>query len=375
MHRGNRRLQRVGAEAARAQRALHPGATLGNLRAMPPAAILCVEQHQLALGRGARRAPRFSQQHQRQQALRLGFGQQLDQQPAKADGFVGEVGPRQRLAVGGEVALVENQVDHPQHAVEPRRQRRPLGHFVGDARVADLALGAHDALRQCRCGSQEGAGDGLGGQAAHFAQGQRHLRLGRERRMAAGEDQPQAVVLDAAGRLCRCLLLLRQPPGQLGERGIKTRPLTNAVDSPKTPGRHQPGARVVRHSVARPLRHGRDEGLLHRLLRQIEIAQQADQRSADAAGVAAIEGVDVGGDVGGCAGGHGHLGQSRLLRWLAHYGAADKRQFSSVAPPAERRVICSRSTPRPKASRVRQSSRSSMSCTPSPSKSPCAIKV
>ena len=39
--------------------------------------------------------------------------------------------------------------------------------------------------------------DLLGGEPAHFTQRERDLRLGSERRMAAGEDEPQAVVLDA----------------------------------------------------------------------------------------------------------------------------------------------------------------------------------
>ncbi len=44
---------------------------------------------------------------------------------------------------------------------------------------------------------EEGAGDLLGGEAADLAQRQRHLGVRRQGRMAAGEDQPQPVVLDA----------------------------------------------------------------------------------------------------------------------------------------------------------------------------------
>ena len=43
---------------------------------------------------------------------------------------------------------------------------------------------------------QVGARDLFGGQPADFAQGQRDPRVGRQRRMAAGEDQPELVVAD-----------------------------------------------------------------------------------------------------------------------------------------------------------------------------------
>jgi hypothetical protein len=56
--------------------------------------------------------------------------------------------------------------------------------------------------RTIRCASV-GAGvrkrlrDLLGRQAAHFTQRQRHLRVRRQRRMAAREDESQPIILDA----------------------------------------------------------------------------------------------------------------------------------------------------------------------------------
>ena len=61
-----------------------------------------------------------------------------------------------------------------------------------------------------RCARADGAlrirlRDFLGGEAAHLAQRQRDLRVGRQRRVAAGEHEAQAIVLDvlvvAGGRL------------------------------------------------------------------------------------------------------------------------------------------------------------------------------
>ena len=84
-----------------------------------------------------------------------------------------------------------------EHGVEPLRQIGARRHFVGHPRVADLGFRADDALRDRRRRREERTGDLLGGQSADFAQRQRHLRIGRNCRMAAGEDQPQAVVFDA----------------------------------------------------------------------------------------------------------------------------------------------------------------------------------
>ena len=71
------------------------------------------------------------------------------------------------------------------------------------AGVADLALGPHQPLGHRRLGHEEGAGDLGRGEAAEGAQGERDPGLEGERRVAAGEDQPQPVVGDAAVPSCR----------------------------------------------------------------------------------------------------------------------------------------------------------------------------
>ena len=77
-----------------------------------------------------------------------GSGSSSSEQPAEPDRLARQVGARQRLAGRCRVALVEDQVDHAQHAVEPLGSSAARRHLVGNARVADLGLGAHDALRQ-----------------------------------------------------------------------------------------------------------------------------------------------------------------------------------------------------------------------------------
>ena len=97
MHRRDRRLERVRAERAAtrapARTSAAPSAICSRFQQR---AVLVVEQDQVARRRGARRAPRFVQQHQREQPDRLGLGQQLDQQPPEPDRLGREVVPRQR---------------------------------------------------------------------------------------------------------------------------------------------------------------------------------------------------------------------------------------------------------------------------------------
>ncbi len=177
VHRRDRGLQRVGADAARGERPLDQGGALRDLIPAPPRAVLVVQQHQLAGRPGARGPPRLVQQHQSQEAHRLGLRQELDQEASQADGLAGEVGAGERLARGGGVALVEHQVDHVEHRVEPVGQLDARRHLVGNARVADLGLGADDALRERGRRGEEGARDLLGGEPADLPQRQRHLSV------------------------------------------------------------------------------------------------------------------------------------------------------------------------------------------------------
>ena len=64
------------------------------------------------------------------------------------------------------------------------------------------------------------------------------------------------------------------------------------VDRLEAAGRDEPRARIVGHAVARPLLDRRREGVVQRLLGEVEVAEQADQRGEDAARLGAVDGVD-----------------------------------------------------------------------------------
>ena len=70
------------------------------------------------------------------------------------------------------------------------------GTTYGMPRGGDLLLGPRHPRRHRRLADQERVRDVGGRHAAHEPQRQRHLRLARQRRVAAGEDEPQPVVGD-----------------------------------------------------------------------------------------------------------------------------------------------------------------------------------
>jgi hypothetical protein len=279
---------------AGAQRLLHERQGLGDLRAVPAAAVLLLEHDEVAVLVEPRVAPRVVQEHQGEQCRGLGGRRGLHEradQAGEPDGLDAEIAAHEGLAPGGRVALGEDQVDHRQHRVEPGRHVAGLGHGVGDARVADLALGAHEPLRHGGDGHQERARDLVRLEPAQRAQRQSDLRLRRQRGMAAGEDQPQAVVGDRG----RVVVRLRGGLGQLGRvrvrLGLEQAPPPQAVDGLVAGRLDDPGARVLGDAGARPLGHGGGKGFLGGLFRNVEVAEQTDEGRHHAAPVSAIDGI------------------------------------------------------------------------------------
>jgi hypothetical protein len=102
--------------------------------------------------------------------------------------------------------------------------------------------------------------------------------------VTAREDQSQSIVRDrhlGIGRTdrleCRQLRLDRGVPGEL--LGLVTQPATpaQAVDRPVPGGRRDPRAGIGGDAPVGPDLEGRDEGVLDRLLGEVEVAEDADQ--------------------------------------------------------------------------------------------------
>ena len=178
-----------------------------------------------------------------------------------------------------------------QDGIEPLRQVGPRRHLIGNTRVADLCLGADDALGHRGRSAEKGAGDLLGRKAAYLPQGQGHAGLRRQGGMAAREDQPQPVVRDPfvvllGGGRRRGV----EPFGELRQRGVEASPAAHGVDGFKAAGRNEPRPRIGRHTLARPLLQGRGEGIVQPLLGEVEVAEQADQRGQDVPRLGMVDG-------------------------------------------------------------------------------------
>src|SRR4051794_29218165 len=100
--------------------------------------------------------------------------------------------------------------------------------------------------------------------------------------MAAGKDETKTIVLH--------LLFLRRfidarlkLECQLTLCGVGASPPTHHVDSFESPSRYEPGARFVGKAGLRPRLQGGSESLVQGLFGEVEIAEQAHQRSQNSA--------------------------------------------------------------------------------------------
>jgi hypothetical protein len=220
--------------------------------------------------------------------LAAGVVQQHEGEQRMGLGLVGHEfrkGLRQSQCFGGEIvaacpALVEDQVDNGKH------RRQTIGEQVirrdteGNASVLDLALGSDQTLGHGRLRDQEGAGDLWRGQTAERAQSQGHLGVESERRMAASEHKLESLickgcVVHGVFGSGRCL----EEAKLFGVSALAT----DAVDRPPPARCDEPRAWAAWRALAWPSLGGRGECLLRGFLGEVEIAEEADERSEDAA--------------------------------------------------------------------------------------------
>ena len=153
-------------------------------------------------------------------------------------------------------------------------------HAKRDSGVLDLALRADEALRHRGLRDEERAGDLLRLEAAQRPQCERDLRVERERRMAAGEDELEALVRDR--RLVHLVLRRFRHVEQAAlrcERAVAA----DAIDRTVSRCCHEPRAWVGGRTVAWPALGGDREGFLGGFLGEIEVTEEADQAGEDTA--------------------------------------------------------------------------------------------
>jgi hypothetical protein len=237
-------------------------------------AILLAQHHQGAVGPRPRGATRLGEQQQREQAGHLGLVRhERGKNPRQPD----RLAAQPRFGWAGQPGVVD-QVDDGQHGAEAVGQLGRLRHAVGDLGGLDLVLGADETTRHRWLCHQERSCDLLGRQAAKQPQSERHLRLRGQSRVAAGEDEPQPVVVHGSHLLEHARLAVagsehRHLAEQLPAPCLAAQP----VDGMVAGGRGDPAARIGRHAIARPLSQGDGEGLLDRVLGDVDVAEGTDQ--------------------------------------------------------------------------------------------------
>jgi hypothetical protein len=103
--------------------------------------------------------------------------------------------------------------------------------------------------------------------------------------VAAGENQTQTVVDHVR-------LILGELHRHVGFAGHFAAPPAQPVDGLEPPRGNQPRARIGRDALDRPLLDRCRERILQRLLGEIEIAEEADERRENPAGLGAINRLD-----------------------------------------------------------------------------------
>jgi hypothetical protein len=211
-----------------------------------------------------RGAAGLGEDEQRQEGGRLGrLRQEAMDHPRQIEPLPGEIGPHQLVAERGRMPGGVDEVDHLQDGVEPRGQVRELGDLIGDARDGDLPLGARDPRLDRRLLGEERLGDLGRRQPADQPQGQGDLRLPRQGRVAAGEDQPEPVVGEDLARSIVGRLRVRDEQGHLAG---EDRRAAVVFERPARGHRGQPRAGSPGDPLDRPVRQGLGIGVLHAIL-------------------------------------------------------------------------------------------------------------
>jgi hypothetical protein len=281
----DRGLQDVAPGCTESQGSRRHARGLGDRPLAPARAVLVVEEHERPAGIDAGLASRVMGKQEPVQAERLGLiGHQDCDRGRQSDGLGAQGAANVRIAGARRVALVEHQVDRVERGGQALGQRLVARHPERDPRSPDLRLRAYQALRHGGLGDEEGVGDLGRRKAAYHPQRQRHLRIGRERRMTAGEDEPQPLVGHARGHGLLAVGLIILSEGQRRQRGelrlvVAAHALVaEPIDGPIARHRDDPCRRVTRNARARPALQRRGERILHRLLGEVPVPDSADQR-------------------------------------------------------------------------------------------------
>ena len=152
-----------------------------------------------------------------------------------------------------------------------------------DVGVAQLTLGAHQALRDRLLAREKGAGNLADAEPAHGLERERHARVAREHRMARQKHHRELIVVGhrrlaaqpRIGGACGAAY----PGAGNRVRAIRQPPFAaQDVERPMLRHLNQPGRRIRRHTGVRPRLQRLHERVLRDLLGQRHVPRAEDAR-------------------------------------------------------------------------------------------------
>ncbi len=270
----DRRLELVDARPAEGDGSLQHAQSLVDTVAIPERPVLVLEQHELAARAQARVAARVLEEHEREEAqyLRL-VGHQHCQELAEPDRLLAELLPDVVAARRRRVPLVEDEVEDGEHGAQPLGEQVIRRHAERDPRGADLLLRSHEPLGHRRLRDEERVRDLRRREPADLPECERDPAVRGERGVAAREDEGESLVGNRAQLVLLCGKLLQacEQLGFLAEDALAANP----VDRPVAGRRDDPCTRLPWEAVASPALECDGECVLHRILGQLEVAENA----------------------------------------------------------------------------------------------------
>src|SRR6185295_13168735 len=81
--------------------------------------------------------------------------------------------------------------------------------------------------------------------------------------------------------------------GDVATCRVESRPPPQPIDGAEASRRNEPGSWIAWHSFRGPTFHRRDERVVERLLGEVEVAEETDERCQDAPRFSAVDRVDL----------------------------------------------------------------------------------
>src|SRR5215467_1322184 len=239
-------------------------------RAIPGAAVLLGEEEQVSRFVNPRGQSARLQQHEGEEGVNGGWvgGWVAAENFSETNRLTAQLCARQVRPAVRAVALVEKQIEYVEHAVEPRADLAFRRNLDGDGLFANLPLGTDQTLCDGLGFCKERRRDLLHAEAAYRLQGKGHPCQRRQRRVAAHEDHGKLIVAQRSRGLAyrRGFGFRAYAVEVTSKRGVATEEIDGAVFRDLK----EPSARLGGHPAERPDGEGAHEGVLHRLLGEIE---------------------------------------------------------------------------------------------------------